>query len=91
MGYWHSLGEFDIHAAMYRGLVDFERPEHKTKARLFGRLLEAKHDILVKGEAMYLMVERTARPCLEEAKLLQEAAAAVEPLFQALWKETTKQ
>ena len=90
VGYWHSLGEFDIHAAMYRGLVDFSLPENKTKARLFGRLLKSKHDILIKGEAMYLMVERTARPCLEEAKVLQEAVAEVEPIFQALWKETIK-
>lgn len=84
VAYWHNLGTFDFNAALYRTLVDLHDPANKTKAEMFAKLLELKHDLLNAGESVYVRTHKTARPAKPEVKDLMTACRKIGPVLAKL-------
>ena len=84
--FWLSLSSFDILATVYKSGSAAASPE---KAKVFQSLVALKHDVLMEGEAMYL-VAKTCKHDLEAARNVEKAAGTLMPIFQTLLQEAMK-
>ena len=89
--FWLDLASFDILITAYqagRGILT-EDPAGEAKTQALKELLTLKHEVLLEGEAMYL-VAKTCRPDLEAARSVVRAAAKTGALFETLIGEALK-
>ncbi len=89
--FWLDLASFDILVTVYRagtGLFPSE-PANAAKTKALAELMALKHDVLMEGEAMYL-VAKTCTPDLDAARAVEGAAARIGALFKVLIGETLK-
>lgn len=89
--FWLDLASFDILATAYRAGAGIfaEEPGGEAKAEALGKLIRLKHEVLMEGEAMYL-VAKTCQPDLEAAKTVAGSVAGIGELFKTLIGEALK-
>jgi hypothetical protein len=87
--FWLDLASFDILVTAFRGGLSPADFSDSPKAKALKKLISLKHDVLMEGEAMYL-VAKTCRPDLDAARTVEKAAGQLLPIFETLVKEALK-
>ncbi len=87
--FWLDLASFDILATVYSSGVFSSDSGTAEKTGALKSLVSLKHDVLMEGEALYL-VAKTCRPDLEAAKVVADAAGRLLPIFETLIREALK-
>jgi len=86
LGFWDDLADFDVNAAVYR-LLGFPGPGEEDG---FDRLLDLKHEVVLKGEALLLSTESTGRPDRQAAREMDYLAKAIFTAFDRLWETRSR-
>ncbi len=87
--FWLGLSSFDILATVYKSGITGSSPANPEKSRAFRSLISLKHEVLMEGEAMYL-VNKTCKQDLEAARTVEGAAGRLMPIFKTLIQEALR-